>query len=58
MHLKAHFNSEGFDSFQPLVRTGPNEVCVMSTEGIKMAFDGGFERSTWYHSFVKYGYVI
>ena len=58
MHLRAHLNSEGFEGFQPLIRTGPNEVSVMSTEGIKTVFDGGFERSTWYHAFIKYGYVI
>ena len=55
MHLKAHLNSENLEGFQPIVRTGPNEVSVMSTEGIKTVFDGGFERSTWYHAFFKYG---
>lgn len=43
--------------FRPIVRIGPNEVSIMATEGIKVVFDGGFERSPWYSVFSNFGWV-
>ena len=52
--LDAHRNLNEDGVFRPVVRVGPNEVSIMTTEGIKTVFDGGFERPTWYHTFMNF----
>ena len=56
-YLRAHKNSHGQHGFRPLIRVAPNEVSVMASEGIKIAWGGGFERSSWYEAFANFGYV-
>ena len=53
--LDAHRNQNGDEGFRPVIRVAPNEVSIMTTEGIKTVFDGGFERPTWYHAFMNFG---
>lgn len=40
---------------RPVIRVGPREVSVMTTEGVKTAFGGGFERTHWYSVFFNFG---
>ena len=56
-HYAAHLNLSGGGNFRPLVRTGPNEVSVMTTDGIQTVFGGGFDRSPWYNVFSNFGLV-
>lgn len=55
VHYHAHLNQDSRDGFRPVVRTGVREVSIMTSEGIKTAFDGGFERSSWYSIFSNFG---
>jgi len=57
-HYEAHTKSKGRDGFLPVVRVGPNEVSIMTSEGVKVAWAGGFERSQWYNVFQNFGYVF
>lgn len=56
-HYEAHMSKHG-DNYRPIVRVGPTEVSVMTTEGIRIVFGGGFERSPWYSVFANFGYVV
>ena len=56
-HYNAHVNKEGSDGFRPVLRVGPNEVSIMTTQGAETAFVGGFERAPWYDVFSNFGYV-
>ena len=55
-HLEAHLNRSG-GTFRPLIRLGPNKVSIMTTEGVRSAFGGGFERTPWYSVFHNFGWV-
>ena len=55
-HYNAHIN--GKDGHQPLLRVGPNEVSIMSTEGVRLVWGRGFNRSPWYHVFQNFGFVV
>ncbi|KAI1104921.1 cytochrome P450 [Jackrogersella minutella] len=39
----------------PVVRIGPNELSVNSTEGVKAIYQGGFDKHRWYSVFDNYG---
>lgn len=39
----------------PLIRVGPNEVSIMTTQGIKTVYDGEFERTSHYTVFENFG---
>ncbi|KAK5680887.1 hypothetical protein LTS10_006645 [Elasticomyces elasticus] len=39
----------------PIVRLGPNEVSVVSEEGLKKVYTAGLDKSNWYDSFRVYG---
>ncbi|KAK5732598.1 hypothetical protein LTR17_010413 [Elasticomyces elasticus] len=39
----------------PIVRIGPNEVSVVSEEGLKKVYTAGLDKSNWYDSFRVYG---
>ena len=41
--------------FVPLIRIGPNEVSIMTTQGIKTVYEGGFERTSQYAAFQNFG---
>jgi hypothetical protein len=56
-HYSAHLNPSGSHGFQPVVRTGPNEVSIMTTDGVQTVFGGGFDRSAWYDVFSNFGLV-
>ena len=57
-HYSAHLNSRsGACGFRPVVRTGPNEVSIMTTDGIQTVFGGDFDRSAWYDVFSNFGLV-
>ena len=47
-HYDAHPNHAGDRHFQTIVRTAPNEVSIVTTDGIQTVFDGTFARSPWY----------
>ena len=55
-YYEAHLGRSGSGVFQPMLRISPNEISMMSIEGVKTAFDGGFERSSWYNVFANFGY--
>ncbi len=56
-YYNAHINQAGSYEFQPLLRTGPNEVSIMTTSGVQTVFGGGFDRSPWYDVFSNFGLV-
>ncbi|KAI4865927.1 cytochrome P450 [Hypoxylon rubiginosum] len=39
----------------PIVRIGPNELCVNSVEAVKTIYQGGFDKHQWYSLFDNYG---
>ncbi|KAK3629229.1 hypothetical protein LTR56_005105 [Elasticomyces elasticus] len=39
----------------PIVQLGPNEVSVVSEEGLKKVYTAGLDKSNWYDSFRVYG---
>lgn len=55
-YYDAHLNSGG-NGFRPLVRTGLNEVSIMTTEDVKTVFGGDFDRTSWYSVFWNFGYA-
>lgn len=54
-HYEAHLRMDKNISVRPIIRVGPNEVSIMSTEGIKTVWGAGFERSPWYTVFSNFG---
>lgn len=54
-HLDAHNGRDGTPVLRPVIRVGPQEVSIMTTDGIKIAFEGGFERTSWYSAFKNWG---
>ncbi len=56
-HYNAHVNKDGDDGFRPVLRVGPNEVSIMTTQGAEVVFTGGFDRAPWYDVFSNFGYV-
>ena len=55
MHYEAHSRMNKNGSVHPIIRVGPKEVSIMSTEGIKTVWGAGFERSSWYAVFSNFG---
>ena len=53
----AHLNCNGKHGFRPLVRVAPNEVSIMTSEGVRVVWGGDYERSSWYKVFFNYGCV-
>lgn len=53
----AHTGRQELSESHPVVRVGPNEVSIMTNEGIRLVYGGGFERSSWYELFDNFGYV-
>lgn len=45
VHYHTHLNQDACDGFRPVIRTGLNEVSIMTAEGIRTVFGGSFERS-------------
>lgn len=39
----------------PLIRVGPNEISLMTTQGMKTVYDGGFDRTSHYSVFQNFG---
>lgn len=52
-HYDAHMKRDG--EILPLIRVGPNEISMMTTQGIKIVYDGGFERTLHYTVFRNFG---
>ena len=52
-----HTGRQGRSQSLPVLRVGPNEESIMSSEGIRLAFGGGFERSSWYEVFENFRQV-
>lgn len=42
----------------PVVRIGPAEVSVDGVEGMRVIYQGGFEKGFWYSVFSNYGSVL
>jgi hypothetical protein len=42
----------------PVIRVGPNEISIMSVDGIETVYDNGFDRSSHYSAFYNFGYAI
>lgn len=53
VHYDTHMNREG--EILPVIRVGPNEISIMTTQGIKIVYDGGFERTSHYTVFQNFG---
>lgn len=47
--LKAH------KKYGPIVRISPNELSVCSLDGLRQAYAGGFEKTTYFEQFANYG---
>ena len=58
VYYDAHLNRNGRDGFRPLLRVAPKEVSIMTSEGVRIAWAGGFERSSWYEVFSNFGCVV
>ena len=56
-HYNAHLNKDGPDGLRPVLRVGPNEGSIMTTQGAETVFTGGYERAPWYDVFSNFGYV-
>ena len=56
-HYNAHLNRQGDCGFRPILRTGPAEVSIMTTDGVQTVFGGGFDRPPWYDVFSNFGSV-
>ena len=54
-HYEAHLRKGKNRSVHPIIRVGPHEVSIMSTEGVKTVWGAGFERSPWYAVFSNFG---
>lgn len=52
----AHLNLNR-SNLSPVIRTGLNEISVMTSEGVKTVFGGDFERTSWYSVFSNFGLV-
>lgn len=52
-HYDAHTSHDG--EILPLIRVAPNEVSIMTTQGTKIVYDGGFERTSHYTVFQNFG---
>lgn len=52
-HSDAHWGEDG--EVRPLVRVAPTEVSIMTIEGTKIVYDGGFERTSHYTVFQNFG---
>lgn len=39
----------------PVVRIGPRDVSVDGVEGLRVVYQGGFEKHSWYSVFSNYG---
>ena len=50
----AHTGRQGRSHTLAVLRVGPNEVSIMSSEGIRLVYGGGFERSSWYEVFKNF----
>lgn len=53
----AHTGRQGLSQSLPVLRVGPKEVSIMSSEGIRLVHGGGFERSSWYEVFKNFKLV-
>ncbi len=51
----AHSGRQGQNQSQPILRVGPKEVSIMTNEGLRIAYGGGFVRSSWYEVFKNFG---
>lgn len=51
----AHTGRQRLSQSLPVLRVGPNEVSIMSSEGIRLVYGGGFERPSWYEVFKNFG---
>ena len=54
-HYEAHTSKSNDGDYHPILRVGPNEVSIMTTEGIKAVWGAGFERPPWYVVFANFG---
>ena len=52
VHYDAHMGSDG--KILPVIRVGPKEISIMTIQGVKMVYDGGFERSSHYTVFQNF----
>ena len=52
-HYDAHRSHDG--EILPLIRVTPTEVSLMTTQGTKIVYDGGFERTSHYTVFQNFG---
>lgn len=51
----AHLNDNDKAGFRPLLRVAPNEVSIMTSEGVRIVWGAGFDRSSWYEVFSNFG---
>lgn len=57
-HHESHKRHRDANGLQPIIRVGPNEVSIASTEAVRTVFGGNFERSDWYGVFSNFGSVF
>jgi hypothetical protein len=53
-HYEAHISRSNPGDYHPILRVSPNEVSIMTTEGIKAVWGADFERSPWYGVFANF----
>jgi hypothetical protein len=42
----------------PVIRVGPNEISLMSVDGIETVYNNEFDRSSYYRAFQNFGYAV
>lgn len=52
-HYDAHMNHDG--EIRPVIRVAPNEISIMTIQGVRTIYDGGFERTSHYTVFQNFG---
>ena len=51
-HYDAHVEH---GEIRPVIRVAPNEVSIMTVQGIRIVYDGGFDRTSHYIAFQNFG---
>lgn len=52
-HYDAHVKHDG--EILPIIRVAPNEISIMTIQGIRRLYDGGFDRTSHYTAFQIFG---
>ena len=51
-HYDAHMKHDG--EILPVIRVAPNEISIMTIQGIRTVYDGGYDRTSHYTAFQNF----